>query len=69
MKINGKEIEMEERICVGGCGVKFKVMKGSNTVYAKSRCQVECKHRINHNKEKLNYPDQFDFYFKCPQAN
>ena len=41
--IHGEEIEMEWRVCKGGCGNRFKVMCSSPCVYARSRCVEECK--------------------------
>lgn len=48
IKIRGIEIEMEERVCIGGCGQKFRVMKGSKVLYAKSDCKMVCKVFANH---------------------
>lgn len=42
MKIHGVDIEMEERVCIGGCGQKFRCMKSSTTQYAKADCGSVC---------------------------
>lgn len=36
---------LEERICRGGCGMKFKVMPTSPQFYARSNCLIHCKDR------------------------
>ena len=36
---------LQERICQGGCGMKFKVMPTSPQFYARSNCLTHCKDR------------------------
>jgi hypothetical protein len=35
-------VEMEDRVCDGGCGKKFRVMKGSACTRARSNCEEVC---------------------------
>jgi len=41
--IHGVEVEMEERICAGGCGTSFRCLKTSKTLLARAYCQYYCK--------------------------
>jgi predicted nucleic acid-binding Zn ribbon protein len=66
MTIKGSQIEMEERICAGGCGVKFRVMKGSTCIYAKSLCSTRC-NRINANKEAPKWRAFVHYYRERPK--
>ena len=59
MKVHGIEIEMEERVCIGGCGQKFRCTKGSTTVYAKAECHSVCQNR----EDRMDKPDR---YYRVP---
>lgn len=41
--IEGQEIEMETKVCEGGCGMLFRVMKGSAHSIARVDCDSVCK--------------------------
>jgi hypothetical protein len=42
IEIHGKKIEMEERICAGGCGLVFRCMKSSSHKLARIDCELVC---------------------------
>jgi hypothetical protein len=41
--VHGHKIDLEERTCVNGCGLTFKVMPNSSQVTARSDCDRVCK--------------------------
>lgn len=47
--IDGHKVEMERRICAGGCGREFRVQVGSKVTRARSECATVCS---THNREK-----------------
>lgn len=53
IEIKGQKVELEERICKCGCGLKFWVMLNSKQEYARKSCQ--------HPVTTSSVPEPFDF--------
>ena len=54
--LHGEVIELEERTCSGGCGMKFKVMPNSPITRARKRCEQYCKgHSMSHDELKQEH--------------
>lgn len=43
VSVYGHLVELEDRICAGGCGCKFSVTPDCGIIYARKNCDVVCK--------------------------
>lgn len=75
--VRGEKIEMETKVCEGGCGMKFRAKKGSNHSIARIDCDYVCKDvvpdfmKIREQRMRLKRKEQAKWQIKkeeCHQA-